>query len=82
MSNRICIAIEKFYAVFSACGADGKEALDRALAARVIPSTIIALDSVESTENKNLSEKIEMIFGDGNVEISRSMIGSAGSTVL
>ena len=82
LSNRICIAIEKFYAVFSACGADGKEALDRALAARVIPSTIIALDSVESTENKNLSEKIEMIFGDGNIEISRSMIGSAGSTVL
>ena len=82
LSNRACIAVEKFYAVFSACGADEKEALDRALAARVIPSTIIALDSVEGTENKNLSEKLDMIFGDGNVENSRSMIRSAGSTVL
>ena len=82
LSNRTCIALERFYAAFNACGLDAKEALDRALSARVIPSAIIALDSVENAENKNLSEKLEMIFGDGNVELSRSMIRSAGSTVL
>ena len=82
LSNRVAIAIEKFYAVFNACGGDEKEALDRALSARVIPSAIVVLNGAENTENKNLSEKLEMIFGEENIEISRSTIRAAGSTVL
>ena len=82
LSNRVCIALEKFYAVFNACGGEELEALDRALSARVIPSAVVALDGIQDTENKNLSEKLEMIFGEENIENSRSAIRAAGSTVL
>ena len=82
LSNRVCIAIEKFYAVFNAAGGDENIALDRALSARVIPSAVVALNVVENTDNKNLSEKLEMIFGDDNIEISRAAIRASGTTVL
>ena len=73
---------EKFYTVFCACGGDEKVALDRALSARVIPSAVVALNGVENTENKNLSERLEMIFGEENIEVSRSAVRAAGSSVL
>jgi hypothetical protein len=82
LNNRVCISIEKFYAVFSACGGNEGEALDRALSARVIPSAVVALNGVENTEAKNLSEKLEMIFGEENIEVSRSAIRASGTTVL
>ena len=82
LSNRCCIAIEKFYAVYSACGGEAKDALDRALSARVIPSAVVVLNEIENTDNKNLSEKLEMIFGEDNIEASRSAIRASGTTVL
>ena len=82
LNNRISIAIEKFHTVFSACGGEEKVALDRALSAKVVPSAIVALNGVEGNENKNLSEKLEMIFGEDNIEISRSTVRSAGTSVL
>ena len=82
LSNRVCIGIEKFYSVFGACGGEKNDALDRALSARVIPSAIVALDGIEDSENKNLTEKLEMIFGEDNIEISRSTVRASGSSVL
>lgn len=82
LNNRVSISIEKFHTTFTAAGGEDNVALDRALSARVIPSAIVALDSVENTENKNLSEKLEMIFGEENIEISRLTVRSAGSSVL
>ena len=82
ISNRICISVEKFYSVFNACGGDDKEALDRSLAARILPSMIVALDGVENAEDKNVSEKLGMLFGEENVEVSRSAVRASGTTVL
>ena len=82
LNNRVSVSVEKFYTVFCACGGDEKVALDRALSARVIPSAVVALNGVENTENKNLSEKLEMIFGEENIEVSRSAVRAAGSSVL
>ena len=82
LGNRICIGVERFCAVFNACGGEQNEAFDRALSARIIPSAVIALNNIEKVENKNLSEKLEMIFGAENVEISRSAIKSSGTSVF
>ena len=82
ISNRICISVEKFYSVFNACGGDANEALDRSLAARILPSMIVALDGVENAEDKNISEKLGMLFGEENVEVSRSIVRASGTTVL
>jgi hypothetical protein len=82
ISNRICISVEKFYSVFNACGGDENEALDRSLAARILPSMIVALDGVENAEDKNVSEKLGMLFGEENVEVSRSAVRASGTTVL
>ena len=82
LTNRVAVATEKFYTVFSVSGGDSKDALDRALSARILPSVIVALDGVQNIENKNLTERLEMIFGEENVEFSRSSIRASGSSVL
>lgn len=82
LTNRVSVATEKFYTVFSVSGGESKDALDRALSARILPSVIVALDGVQNIESKNLTEKLEMIFGEENVEFSRSAIRAAGSSVL
>lgn len=82
IGNRVCIAIERFYAVFTACGGDSVEALDRAMSARIIPSAVVALNDLENVEDKNLSEKLDMIFGEDKVEFCHSAIRASGSTVL
>ena len=73
---------ERFYAVFNACGGEQNEAIDRALSARIIPSAVIALNGADKLENKNLSEKLGMIFGEDNVEISCASIKASGTSVL
>ena len=82
IGNRICIAVERYFAVYRACGGEDKEALDRVLAARVVPSVIVALDTVEDNEQKNLSEKLDLVFGEENVDASRFVIRSSGTSVL
>ena len=82
VGNRASIAVERFFAAYSACGSEANEALDRALSARIIPSVIVALDTLENLDDKNLSEKLEMIFGEDNVEACRTMIRTAGSSVI
>ena len=82
MGNRICIAVERYFTVYRACGGEEKEAIDKVLAARVIPSAIVALDTVEENEQKNLSEKLDMVFGEENVDASRFVIRSSGTSVL
>ena len=82
IGNRVCIAIERYFAVYKSCGAEDKDALDRAMAARLLSSVIVALDSVEDVEKKNLSEKLDVVFGEENVEVSKALIRSSGSTVL
>ena len=82
IGNRICIAVERYFAVYRSCGGEDKDALDRVLAARVIPSVIVALDTVEENEQKNLSEKLDLVFGEENVDVSRFVIRSSGTSVL
>ena len=82
IGNRTSIAIEKFFAVYRACGGEAKEALDSALSARVVPSAVIALDVLENVEDKNLSEKLEMIFGEESVEACRTMVRTSGTSVI
>lgn len=82
LSNKICIGVEKFYAVFNVCGGEAVDALDRALSAKILPSAIVALDGSDKMENKILSEKLGMIFGEENIDVSRSTIKSSGTTVL
>ncbi len=52
------------------------------MSARVIPSAVVALNGIENTDNKNLSEKLEMIFGEDNIEASRAAIRASGTTVI
>ncbi len=82
IGNRICIAVERYFAVYKSCGGEDKDAIDKVLAARVIPSAIVALDTVEDTEQKNLSEKLDLVFGEENVDASRFVIRSSGTSVL
>lgn len=82
IGNRTSIALERFFAVYRACGGEEKDALDRAMSARVIPSAIVALDPIEDSEKRNLSEKLDAIFGEENVDVSRSVIRASGTAVL
>ena len=52
------------------------------MSARVVPSAVIALDVLENVEDKNLSEKLEMIFGEESVEACRTMVRTSGTSVI
>ena len=82
IGNRVSIAVERFFAVYKACGGEDKDALDIAMSARIIPSAIASLDSVEDSDKKNLSDKLDAVFGEENIEASRAVIRSSGSSVL
>ena len=82
LENRVCIAVERFFAVFCAAGGETKEAIDRAISARILSSVIITLNTAEDKENRNLTEKLEMIFGEENIDICRAFIRAAGSNLI
>ena len=82
LENRVCIAVERFFAVFCAAGGDTNEAIDRAISARILSSVIITLNNAEDKENRNLTEKLEMIFGEENIDVCRAFIRAAGSNLI
>lgn len=82
LENRVCIAVERYFAVFCASGGEANEAIDKAISARIVPSAIIALSNVENKEDRALTDKLEMIFGEENIDTCRALIRAAGSNVI
>ena len=77
IGNKQWLSMERYVAVFVACKGDVPEALDRAVAARIVPSAIAQTQASPDGAHMGLSDEIETIFGENNAEVSRRVIRAA-----
>ena len=78
MGNKLCTGIEKYSSAFIACEGEVSIALDKAMAAKLIPSIIIAIGKNENADIKELSETLDTIFGEENTMACRNAISTSG----
>lgn len=77
IGNKQWLSMERYVAVFVACRGEIYEALDRAVAARIVPSAIALTQATPGGAHMGLSDEIEKIFGENNAEFSRRVIRAA-----
>ena len=64
--NKLWTSLEKYVATYIACEGDKREALDKAIAVKMIPSILSALKDCEIEEDKDLSSTLNRLFGEDN----------------
>ena len=74
LSNKLWTSFEKYVATYIACEGDRREALDKAIAYKLIPSIMSALKDCEFEEGKDLVSTLDRLFGEDNTAYSRKMI--------
>ncbi len=79
IGNKMWLCLEKYAYVYMACNGgtgDKKEAVDAAVASKLVHVMISAYGSSATKEEKTLAEIMEMILGEGNAEFCKAIIGS------
>ena len=82
MGNKLCLQIERTLAVLLDCGCTGLEALDKALAADLMPVLVSFLNGKVSSDEKSLLELLEQLFGEDKLPSCRRMLTGVTSTNL
>lgn len=68
LDNKMCVQMEKYIAVRLACGAEPVEALDSAVAAKLIPHAVYALDGKLKADDDDFMQTLGNIFGEDETE--------------
>ena len=76
IGNKIWLGLEKFSSVYLACDGDKNEAVDNAMAVKLIPSVVKALNGKLSKEDRGVAEALESIFNDEALDECQKMINS------
>ncbi len=74
IGNKLFSQMEGYLAVYTNCGGDIHEAMDGAVAAKLLPAIVGHLKDVEKQDDRELLHAIEDMFGDSNVEACRYML--------
>jgi hypothetical protein len=64
------------------CGFKESEAVDAAMASKLIPALIPALNGKLSGDEAGLIETLENIFGEDNVDACKSAIKKSGAEIV
>ena len=78
MGNKLCTGIERYSSAFIACEGEVPVALDKAMAAKLIPAIVIAISKNENSDVKELAETLDAIFGEENTMACRNAISTSG----
>ncbi len=81
IGNKLWLCLEKYASVMLACECDPAESIDRALAAKLVPSLILSLDGKIENGDRGLAETLEVVFGDGNTDICKALIENSGANL-
>ena len=79
LTNKMWLCLEKYAYVCVACGADTDNAIDRAMCAKLIPSVISALKGNLTSEDRSVSDTLDVLFGEDCVENCKKLIKECGS---
>ena len=79
IGNKIWLGLEKFSSVYLACDGDKNEAVDSAMAVKLIPSVMKALNGKLSKEDRGISETLDSIFNGEALDECNKMINSVSA---
>ena len=68
IGNKLFLQLEKYMAVYTACHGEMGEALDSAVAGKLLPGILNMLKGNETLQDTDLSQVVESIFGEENAQ--------------
>ena len=74
IGNKIWLGLEMFSSVYLACEGDKNEAVDSAMASKLIPSVMKALNGKLSKEDRGIAEALDSIFNGEALDECHKMI--------
>ena len=74
ISNKLWLRMERYLAVFCACGHEMAVALDHAMAQNLVPVLLPTVKGKLSEEDRGLLETVESYFGEDTVPMCRKII--------
>lgn len=74
IGNKLFLQLEKYLSVYTACESDVNEAMDCAVASKLIPGILNILKGKESMAEHDLAQVVESIFGEEYSTVSCSVI--------
>lgn len=80
IGNKLWLDIEKQMDILLACGMELNDALDAALAVRLLPSVVIALKDNLDKEDRTVLQTLEHILGAENIQYSKAFIVGAANS--
>jgi len=81
ISNKLWLCLERYVGTYLACGAEQNEAIDEGMAAKLLPSMIIAADGQISADDAGFAETLESIFGEDNVDACKNIVKTCGADI-
>jgi hypothetical protein len=81
IGNKLWICLEKYIGTLMACGSDQNEAVDEGIAAKLIPSMVVAASGTFSAEEDGFVATLEAIFGEDNVDACKKAVKTSGADV-
>lgn len=82
LGNKLCTGIEKYSSAFIACEGEISTAIDKAMASKLIPSVIIAINKNRNKDARGLGETLDAIFGEENTAACRNAISTSGCEII
>jgi beta-glucosidase len=79
IGNKRWLGLERFAFVYKACSGEEADALDEALAAKLLPSMMATVAGKMSAEDKSLAEAIDEILGEEHTEICHQVLRAAAA---
>lgn len=76
IGNKLWLAFEKQIGLLLSAKKELNDAIDAAVATKLLPSMISALNGNLTKEDESLKETLEFIFGEENIELSASIVAS------
>lgn len=81
INNKLWLCLEKYTGTYMACDNDEVRALDEALAAKVLPSMIVAANGMFAANDTGILETLEALFGEDNTEACKKMLKTSGADI-
>ena len=80
VGNKLWLDVEKQMDILLACGMEIGDALDAAMATRILPSIVAALEGNLKAEDRTLLQTLEVVLGEGNMQYSKEFVNRVAST--
>jgi hypothetical protein len=82
IGNKVWLGLEMYMAALMSCGAEESAARDEAMAVKLIPTMVTALDGRIPRDKRGLSETLDTVFGDDQTLRCRKAVKDSGADLV